>query len=112
MRKKAFKPKMKSLKVRVQRIKSEIGKIRDDQRCIREEQRNIGERFGDVKRQCDQLREETQVTTKQTACYRIRLILMLNILGAREERDFDQAASLTHFLKLVSDRSSKHNLCN
>lgn len=79
-----------------------MGKIREDQQCIREEQRNIGERFGDVKRQCDQLREETQVIMKQTACNRIRLILMLNILGAREEGDFDKAATLTRFLKLVA----------
>ncbi|KAK6231085.1 hypothetical protein QUC31_002603 [Theobroma cacao] len=93
---------MKSLKVRAQRIKSEMDKIREDQRCIREEQRNLGERFGDVKRQCDQLREETQVIMKQTACNRIRLILMFNILRAREEGDFDKAATFTRFLKSVA----------
>ncbi|KAK6231086.1 hypothetical protein QUC31_002604 [Theobroma cacao] len=101
MRKKAFKPKMKSLKVRAQRIKSELGKKREDQQRIREEQRNIGERFGAVQRQCDQLREETQVIMKQTACNRIRLILMFNILRAREEGDFDKAATCTRFLKSV-----------
>ncbi|XWS16733.1 hypothetical protein CRYUN_Cryun33cG0004000 [Craigia yunnanensis] len=95
---------MKSLKVRFQRIKANMGNIRENQRCIREEQRNIEEKFGEVKHQCDQLREETQLIMKQSTCNRIRLILMFNILRARQDEDFDKAATLTRILKFVSDR--------
>ncbi|GMJ11635.1 hypothetical protein HRI_004832700 [Hibiscus trionum] len=100
---KALKPKMKSLKTRVQRIKADMGKIREDQRCIREEQMVIGERFGDVIRQCHELRLETQVMLKQSAFNRIRIRIMLSILRARQDGDFDKAAALTGFLASVSD---------
>ncbi|KAK8545832.1 hypothetical protein V6N13_067094 [Hibiscus sabdariffa] len=101
--KKASKPRMKSLKTRVQRIKADMGKIREDQRCIREEQRDIGERFGDVKRQCHELRLETEMIVKQSAFNRIRLGLMFNILRARQDGDFDKATAFTGFLSSISD---------
>ncbi|XVE53436.1 hypothetical protein DITRI_Ditri03aG0003000 [Diplodiscus trichospermus] len=104
IRQKALKPKMKSFKVRVQRIKADMGKIREEQRCIREEQKDIKEKFGQVKRQCDQLRDETQLIMQQSTSNRVRLILMFNILRARQDGDLDKAATLTRFLKLVSDR--------
>ncbi|XVE99620.1 hypothetical protein REPUB_Repub03eG0215600 [Reevesia pubescens] len=103
--KKALKPKLKSLKVKVQRIKADMGKIREDQKCIRVEQRTIGERFGELKRQCDQLKEETDLVMMQSASNQIRLDLMFDILRARKDGDFDKAAILAHFLKLVSDRT-------
>ncbi|XVE53438.1 hypothetical protein DITRI_Ditri03aG0003200 [Diplodiscus trichospermus] len=70
---------MKSSKARVQLMKAEMGKIREDRRCIREDQKDIEEKFGDFKRQCDQLRDNTQLIMQQSASNRIRLILMLNI---------------------------------
>ncbi|KAK8542535.1 hypothetical protein V6N13_136892 [Hibiscus sabdariffa] len=100
---KALKPKTKSLKRRVHGIKAEMGRIREDQRRIREEQRSIGERFGDVKRQCDELRLETETILKQSALNRIRLGIMFSILRARQDGDFDQAAAFTAFLSSISD---------
>ncbi|KAK8479275.1 hypothetical protein V6N11_064502 [Hibiscus sabdariffa] len=94
---------MKSLKTRVQRMKVEMGKIREDQRCIREEQLIIGERFGVVARQCHELRLETQVMVEQSTFNRVRLGIMVNILRARQDGEFDKAAVLTAALASVSD---------
>lgn len=106
-KKETCKPKPKGFKARVNRIKQDMGKIREDQRCVRDRQRNIRERFEDVNRQCDELRLETEVIVKQSAFNRIRLVLMLNILEARQVGDFDKAALLTRFLSSVSDRIHK-----
>ncbi|KAL4324804.1 hypothetical protein GQ457_11G011810 [Hibiscus cannabinus] len=101
--KKALKPKTKSLKRRVHRIKADMGRIREDQRRIREEQRSIGERFGDVKRQCHELRLETETILQQSALNRIRLRTMFSILRARQDGDFDKAAAFAAFLTSISD---------
>ncbi|KAE8679209.1 Retrovirus-related Pol polyprotein from transposon TNT 1-94 [Hibiscus syriacus] len=95
---KSSKPKTKSLKTRAQRIKADMGKIREDQRCIREEQRGIGEKFGDVRRQCHDLRLETQMIVKQSTFNRIRRSIMFSILRARQDGDFDKAAAFSGFL--------------
>ena len=109
IRKKALKPKMKSLKTRMQRLKEEMEEISQDQKCIREEQRNIGNRFGDVKIQCDQLREETELIMKQSACTQIRLSFMFDILRARKDGDIDKADTLVHFLNIVSNSKWSSN---
>ncbi|XP_022759783.1 uncharacterized protein LOC111306143 [Durio zibethinus] len=102
MKQEAQNPEMeKNLKVRVEakRVKAEMGKIREDQEYIREEQRKIIGRFGEIERQCDQLKEETEMIMKQTVRTRIKVVLMFKILKAREGGDFIQAATLTHFLR-------------
>ena len=86
-----------------------MGKVREDQKYIREEQKNIGKRFGEVKRQCDQLREETELIMKQSACTQIRLSLMFDILRARKDGDFDKAGTLAHVLKYVSNSKWSSN---
>ena len=103
IRKKVLKPKMKSLKVRVKQIKADMGKIREDQKYVREEQRSIGKRFGEVKRQCDQLRDGTELIMKQSACTQIRLNLMFDILRARKDGSIDKADTLVHSLNIVCD---------
>ena len=109
IRKKALKPKMKSLKTRMQRLKEEMEEISQDQKCIREEQTSIGKRFGEVKRQCDQLRDETELIMKQSACTQIRLNLMFDILRARKDGDIDKADTLVHSLKIVSNSKWSSN---
>nr|KJB81409.1 hypothetical protein B456_013G144000 [Gossypium raimondii] len=106
-KKETWKPKTKSFKATVHRIKLDMGKIKEDQRCIRDEQRDIRERFEDVNRQCDALRLETEAIVKQSALNRIRLVIMLNILEARQVGDFDKVALLTCFLNSVSNRRNK-----
>ena len=94
--------KKKNARLQVNQVKAEMGKIIDDQNWIREEQRKIRLRFGDIERQCHQLKEETEIIVKQTARTRIQVALMFKILKARKGGDFIEAAKLTHFLRFVS----------
>ncbi|XVF77989.1 hypothetical protein PTKIN_Ptkin14bG0092300 [Pterospermum kingtungense] len=110
IRKKALKqPKKKSLKVRAQRIKVEMAKIREDQICIRQDQRNIREKFEVINFECDQLREETERIMKQSACARIQLSLMLDILKACKDGDFVKADTVAHVLKVFSNSRGSSN---
>ncbi|XP_021293475.1 uncharacterized protein LOC110423563 [Herrania umbratica] len=101
----ALKPKTlkKNLKARLQaeQLKAVTGKIREDQKCIREKQRELRGRFGEIERQCVQLKEATELIVKQTARTQIKLLLMLKIMKARRGGDFKEAAMLTHFLRVI-----------
>ncbi|MBA0733092.1 hypothetical protein Gogos_017134 [Gossypium gossypioides] len=102
----ASKPEMakKHLKVRekAKRLKAEmVGKVRDDQLCLKEEQIKSITKFGEIERQCHQLKQEVQMIAKQSAMTGIKLGVMLGILKAREGGDLVQAASLTRFLREV-----------
>ncbi|XWS10391.1 hypothetical protein CRYUN_Cryun39dG0073700 [Craigia yunnanensis] len=72
----------------------------------------MGKRFGEVKRQCDQLRDETELIMKQSACTQIRLSLMIDILRARKDGDIDKTDTLVHFLKIVSNSKWSSNVGN
>ncbi|XVF21484.1 hypothetical protein REPUB_Repub12eG0094300 [Reevesia pubescens] len=116
MKQVAMKPEMeRKLKVKVElvkRVKEEMGKIRKDQECIREEQSKVLGNFLEVERQCDQLKEETEMIIKQTARTRIKVVLMFKILKARECGDSIEAATLTHFLRefVAMERAAKASL--
>ncbi|MBA0819296.1 hypothetical protein Gohar_028462 [Gossypium harknessii] len=102
----ASKPEMakKHLKVRekAKRLKAEmVGKVRDDQLCLKEEQIKSITKFGEIERQCHELKQEVQMIAKQSAMTRIKLGVMLGILKAREGGDLVQAANLTRFLREV-----------
>ncbi|XVF21485.1 hypothetical protein REPUB_Repub12eG0094400 [Reevesia pubescens] len=104
MKQVAMKPEVKkNLKVRVEikRVKAEMGKILEDKEieCIREEQRKIRVRYEEIRRQCDELKEETEMIKKQIARNRIKLVLMSKILKAQEGGDLIEAVSLTHSLR-------------
>ncbi|EOY00712.1 PREDICTED: uncharacterized protein LOC18609619 [Theobroma cacao] len=105
MKQQALKPKIlkKNLKARLQveRLKAETGKIREDQKCIREKQRELRGRFGEIERQCYQLKEATELIVKQTARTQIKLALMFKIMKARRGGDFKEAAMLTRFLRVI-----------
>ncbi|MBA0704858.1 hypothetical protein Golax_017085 [Gossypium laxum] len=101
----ASKPEMakKHLKVRekAKRLKVEIvgGKVRDDQLCLKEEQKKSITKFGEIERQCHELKKQVQMIAKQSAMTGIKLGVMLGILKARKGGDLVQAASLTRFLR-------------
>ncbi|MBA0822336.1 hypothetical protein Goarm_019143 [Gossypium armourianum] len=94
----------KHLKVRekAKRLKAEmVGKVRDDQLCLKEEQIKSITKFGEIERQCHELKQEVQMIAKQSAMTGIKLGVMLGILKAREGGDLVQAANLTRFLREV-----------
>ncbi|KAK5772258.1 hypothetical protein PVK06_048538 [Gossypium arboreum] len=100
------KQKTKSLNAKFHGLKQDMGQIKEDQRCIRDEQRKIRERLEDVRRQCDEVRLESEAIAKQSAFNRIRLVVMFQIIKAREDGDFDKAALLCRFLNSISDRTN------
>ena len=69
---------------------------------FRERQRQVKEKFETIESECKNLRQETMMIMQQSACTRLRLALMFQILKARESNDFAKAAELTHALRLVS----------
>ncbi|OMO81541.1 hypothetical protein COLO4_23522 [Corchorus olitorius] len=90
---------LRAMRFQVKRVKAEMGKVREDQECIREEQIKIRGQFDEIERQCDQLKEETEMIMKQNARTHVKLVLMFNILKAREAGNSVGAATLTHFLR-------------
>ncbi|OMO81551.1 hypothetical protein COLO4_23516 [Corchorus olitorius] len=94
---------LRVMKFQVKRVKAEMGKVREDQECIREEESKIRGQFDEIERQCDKLKEETEMIVKQSVRTHIKLVLMFNILKAREAGNSVRAATLSHFLReLVS----------
>ncbi|KAK8674409.1 hypothetical protein V6N13_112700 [Hibiscus sabdariffa] len=93
----------KKLGVRVEakRVKSEMGKVREEQECSKDEQRKLITRFDEIAKQCDELKQETEMIEKQSAITRAKLVLMFGILKARESGDLVQAANLTALVKLL-----------
>ncbi|TYG62660.1 hypothetical protein ES288_D07G249400v1 [Gossypium darwinii] len=87
---------------KAKRLKAEmVGKVRDDQLCLKEEQIKSITKFGEIERQCHELKQEVQMIAKQSAMTGIKLGVMLGILKAREGGDLVQAANLTRFLREV-----------
>ncbi|MBA0675354.1 hypothetical protein Goari_016902 [Gossypium aridum] len=78
-----------------------MGKVREDQLRLREGQSKLMTRFGEIERQCNELKQEAQMMAKQSALTRLKLELMLGILKAREGGDLVQAANLTRVLRNI-----------
>ncbi|XP_039003820.1 uncharacterized protein LOC120130717 [Hibiscus syriacus] len=93
----------KKLGVRVEarRAKAEMGKVKEEQGCLRDEKRKLVTKFNEIAKQCDELKEETEMIVKQSAITRAKLLLMYGILKARESGDLVQAAILTRFLREI-----------
>ncbi|XP_039021192.1 uncharacterized protein LOC120153275 [Hibiscus syriacus] len=93
----------KKLRARMEakRVKAEIGKVREEQECLKDEQRNLITRFNEIAKQCDELKEETEMIEKQSAITQAKLVLMFGILKAREAGDLVQAANLTRHLREI-----------
>ncbi|KAL4376338.1 hypothetical protein GQ457_02G004190 [Hibiscus cannabinus] len=83
------------------RVKAEMGKVREEQECLKDEQRKLITRFDEIAKQCDELKQETEMIEKQSAITRAKLVLMFGILKARESGDLVQAANLTALLREI-----------
>ncbi|KAK8519748.1 hypothetical protein V6N13_031763 [Hibiscus sabdariffa] len=91
--------KAKKLRKRMKRLRSEMDEISVEQGKIREGQRQVREKYEAVEMECELLRKETNMIMRQSMSTQIRLAFMFQILKARENQDFDQAAQLTSALR-------------
>ncbi|KAL4323869.1 hypothetical protein GQ457_11G011800 [Hibiscus cannabinus] len=93
-------------KRRLARLNRSMKKLRVEKDEINKEQNNIKEVQGQLREkleaidvECEQLRQETIMVTRQSVNTQIRLALMFQILKAREKHDFSQASHLTSALR-------------
>ena len=75
--------------------------ISKEQKSIKEGQSQVREKINAIETECELLQEETKLMIQRSALTQLRLVLMLNILKAREEGDFAKAAQFTQLLQLV-----------
>ncbi|KAK8705825.1 hypothetical protein V6N13_049414 [Hibiscus sabdariffa] len=76
-------------------------KLKEEKESIEEGRRRVQEKMEAIEEECGQITKETNEIIRQTAMTQIRLALMFNILGARQDGDIDKAAHLTQLLRLV-----------
>ncbi|KAB1995209.1 hypothetical protein E1A91_D13G150000v1 [Gossypium mustelinum] len=89
------------LNQKIQCLKRNMAKISMDQLRIREEQISVRQKFAIIKQQCQQLRKEINLISKQASMTQIRLAFMFQIIRARKDGNFSQAAKLTHSLRFI-----------
>ncbi|XP_039030143.1 uncharacterized protein LOC120164506 isoform X1 [Hibiscus syriacus] len=91
--------KSKTLRRRMKRLRSDMEEISEEQGKIKEGQRQVRVKFEAVEMECEQLRRETNMVMQQSMSTQLRLAFMFQILKARENQDFNQAAQLTAALR-------------
>ncbi|XP_040943033.1 uncharacterized protein [Gossypium hirsutum] len=96
--------KQERLSSRMKRIRSDMKEISEEQKEIKEGQRQERENFEAIQLECEELKNQTILIAQQTASTQIRLALMLQILKARENLEFDKAVMLTNALREVIAR--------
>ncbi|XWS57258.1 hypothetical protein CRYUN_Cryun09bG0158800 [Craigia yunnanensis] len=89
----------KKMVAKLMQLKVEMKEISEEQGSIKEGQRQVKEKFEVIESECKNLRQETMIIMQQSACTRLRLAFMFQILKARESNDFAKAAELTHALR-------------
>ncbi|GMI85143.1 hypothetical protein HRI_002183600 [Hibiscus trionum] len=99
--------KSKNLGRHMKRLRSEMEEISKEQGKIKEGQRQVREKFEAVEMECEQLRKETNMIMQQSMSTQFRLALMFQILKARENQDFNQAAQLTAALRELIARENQ-----
>ncbi|GLT52399.1 hypothetical protein SLA2020_257460 [Shorea laevis] len=87
------------IKSKIRELKAEMQEIGEEQRSIRTEQKKAREKFEEVESKCQQLRRESSLIMQQSDKTRVRLVLMLHILKAREDNDLARATQLTRALR-------------
>ncbi|GLT95862.1 hypothetical protein SLE2022_135210 [Rubroshorea leprosula] len=92
---------IRKINVTIKKLRGDMEKISKEQSSIREQQRKIREKLEKIGTQCAQLRGETDLIVKQKKWNQILLNLMCKIIKARQDRDFDKAASLASILRFV-----------
>ncbi|XP_022744667.1 uncharacterized protein LOC111295440 [Durio zibethinus] len=100
--------KMKRLNATMRRLKVETNEIRKEQENIKRGQMEVRGKFEAIQFECEQLRKETDLITKQSLNTQLRLALMFQILRARETNDLSKAATLTQVLRaLIPKQNNK-----
>ncbi|GAV90093.1 hypothetical protein CFOL_v3_33502 [Cephalotus follicularis] len=98
-----------NLKAKIEQLKEEMVEIGADQKTIREGQMELSKKFKEIEYECAKLREESSVISKQSAGTQLRLDIMMDILKARQNKDFDQADKLTQNLRdLIASPNGKN----
>ncbi|KAH1121356.1 hypothetical protein J1N35_004516 [Gossypium stocksii] len=98
--------KQERLRSRMKRIRSDMNEISEEQKEIRERQRQERVNFEAIELECEELKNQTiLLIAQQIATTQIRLALMLQILKARENLEFDKAVMLTNALRYFSSPS-------
>ncbi|XP_011028050.1 PREDICTED: uncharacterized protein LOC105128189 isoform X5 [Populus euphratica] len=95
-------------KTSMKRLEAEMAEIGEQQKRVKKGQMEIRERFKEMEFECDQLKKETFLISKQAARNQERLNLMFKIVRAREENDISEADKLTQSLR----ECMKHNMEN
>ncbi|XVF78006.1 hypothetical protein PTKIN_Ptkin14bG0093400 [Pterospermum kingtungense] len=89
-------------------LKMEMVDISQEQNIIKESQRQVRQKLEAIEEECEQLRDETNLIIQQTTQTQLRLVLMFEILKAREQSDLTKAAKLTQLLReLIARTTSK-----
>ena len=81
----------------VEELKAVTEEISEGQKRKEETRQEIEE----IKPECQKLKEENMIISKQIDCNQIKANLMRSILKAREDKNFAQAAQLTQLLRFV-----------
>ncbi|KAK8651671.1 hypothetical protein V6N13_141259 [Hibiscus sabdariffa] len=97
----------KNLRQSMKRLRSEMEEISKEQGKIKEGQRQVRKKFEAVEMECEELRKETNIIMQQSMSTQIRLAFMFQILKARENQDFNQAAQLTSALRELIARENQ-----
>jgi len=85
----------------MKRLEAEMAEIGEQQKRVKKGQMEIRERFKEMEFECDQLKKETFLISKQAGRNQQRLNLMFKIVKAREENNISEADKLTQSLRLV-----------
>ncbi|XVE74314.1 hypothetical protein DITRI_Ditri12bG0007000 [Diplodiscus trichospermus] len=101
------KTRLENLNSHMKRLRVEMEEISEEQKKIKDGQRQIREKFEAIELECEQLRKETILVTKQSVSTQIRLALMFQILKARENHDFSKASQLTCALRELIPRENQ-----
>ncbi|XVF77969.1 hypothetical protein PTKIN_Ptkin14bG0090300 [Pterospermum kingtungense] len=91
----------------MQKLRVEMEEISQEQKRIKDAQKQVREKFEAIDLECEQLRKETMLITRQSFSTQIRLALMFQILKARENHDFSKASQLTCALRELIARENQ-----
>ncbi|KAL4271965.1 hypothetical protein GQ457_13G000690 [Hibiscus cannabinus] len=80
-------------------------RLKEEKESIEEGRRRVRKKKEVIEKECEQITKEIDEIIRQTAMTRIRLALMFNILGARQDGDIDKASHLTQLLREIIERA-------
>ncbi|KAG5249099.1 golgin subfamily member protein [Salix suchowensis] len=101
--------KRKGRKVSIRRLRAKMAEIAEQQKRITKGHMEIRDWFEEINFECDQLKKETFLISKQAARNQRRLKLMFKIVKAREENNLSEVDKLTQSKKCRSVQSVYDN---